>query len=746
MSEWSQVLKRTLRVLARPADVDPFRRARVRQIRRLCQAGSMGVRTGFRSSVVVAVGAISLLAACTGSPSPSATSSIGSGSSAQLSLAGDPVPQMHPPVELGPQGGRVEHAGVVVEVLPGAVPDGAHFRVSSADPIGKVTRGAVSENFGPPVQVEHPTEIGKPIHLEWDVSGLTAEQRSSLVLVRWDPELGVWNSATERVVLNGLVLSVDVTKFSIVDWVSDGAASISQTVGQWSGKRSEAPSCSGSPLPAWVTNTVRPDADQPAMPIRTCTEPDKNGVLTVRVANNRPYTQALDLVQGRRYAWTWAGEQDLTVAGIIRDTVNGLMSDEKSLIIAPTRAAAVGLARPQEPGTARLTIRARTTVATVAEDILVYLLANVVGLDSVGGFDSEAINHFAQTIYDCGGKQVLKSREVVGADAFQKILETVKSCAESDTVAAAIEQVARAQIAKGGRVAQSAIQTNRLLKEVLGKLGLYLTVVDFASYTAEMSSSAAIGDVEINVFGTGTPQALGTWKASCVNVATDSASLYKNLALQDAFSNKGKELWQFPTWKASSVKAVKPLAACSPAHIESVAGDVEDTWADKKASAIVAASIRALGGNTTSSTDVTPTDLLTAMVPEDCDNVPAQRLVRGKAKGEPGEGWLNSPHLAVDLAGIGYKQQLASYGCTAGGVGWPEVLILIGRSGQLLASYDLGMIGKQEHATVYAIKAADNAAVVSWRSYEGAGYDIHSYRSRVSLTDGNLHLTTRRTG
>jgi len=193
---------------------------------------------------------------------------------------------------------------------------------------------------------------------------------------------------------------------------------------------------------------------------------------------------------------------------------------------------------------------------------------------------------------------VLKSRDVVGADTFAKVLETVKSCSESGQVATAIEAAFRAQIAGGGAGEANAIKTNRILKGALGKLGLYLTVADFSSYTAELASSGAIGDVKISVFGTGTPPALGAWTASCTKPGKDSTALYKNLALQDAyFTRQSEELSEIPTWGRDAAKAVKPLAKCQASHLESVARDVETTWADTKAAAVVAARIRALASD-----------------------------------------------------------------------------------------------------------------------------------------------------
>ncbi|HHU38570.1 MAG TPA: hypothetical protein GXZ45_04715 [Propionibacterium sp.] len=531
---------------------------------------------------------------CTGSPPPEAPEP----QPVQFSEAGDPIPHVPDLEAIGPEGGRVE-GEAVVEVSPGVVPDGHEFRVGVGEPLGPID-DVTTEEFGAPVLVEHDADLQAPIRLSWDVSHLTEEQRAGLVLVRWDAEHAVWVVAPTRGTLEGETFAADVSEFSFVTWVSGGAASISQTVGEWSGKRAEAPTCSGDPLPGWVRNVVRPDEDQPAMPIRTCTEPDKNDVLTVRVANNRPYTQALQLTDGDRYAWTWAGDEDFTVAGIVRDTVNKAMSGEKTLVMAPARATAVGLARPAMAGETRLTMDASPTVATVGADVLIAVLGTVFNLDNVGGFDSAALNAFVQSVYDCGGSQLLKSRDAAGSDTFGKVLETVKSCGESDAVRSAIEDVLRGQVAQGGESAQKALKTNRALHSVLGKLGVYLTVTEFASYTAELTSSGAIGDVRVSVYGTGASAALGAWKPTCQDPDADSGMLFKNLAVRDEFRDTSREYWQFPTWESSSRTAVEPLKACSADHIGAVADNVEETWGDKKAAAVVATSIRALaGGGTT---------------------------------------------------------------------------------------------------------------------------------------------------
>lgn len=94
----------------------------------------------------------------------------------------------------------------------------------------------------------------------------------------------------------------------------------------------------------------------------------------------------------------------------------------------------------------------------------------------------------------------------------------------------------------------------------------------------------------------------------------------------------------------------------------------------------------------------------------------------------------------VDLAGLGYEQGLVSYLCTAGGVSWPEHLLLVGCGGTLLDPYDLGDIGQKEHANIDAMTIGDRKAVSDWSAYEGAGFFTITYRRVVTFEDGKLHL------
>lgn len=87
-------------------------------------------------------------------------------------------------------------------------------------------------------------------------------------------------------------------------------------------------------------------------------------------------------------------------------------------------------------------------------------------------------------------------------------------------------------------------------------------------------------------------------------------------------------------------------------------------------------SARTVNVYTKAEQQVSATTLKTAEVPADCQ-LPAQRLRNNKTtQGSPGQGSLVHTVGYGDLARLGYKQALTAYLCSAGGVSWPEDLVL----------------------------------------------------------------------
>lgn len=134
--------------------------------------------------------------------------------------------------------------------------------------------------------------------------------------------------------------------------------------------------------------------------------------------------------------------------------------------------------------------------------------------------------------------------------------------------------------------------------------------------------------------------------------------------------------------------------------------------------------------------------LMSAEVPANC-KLPRQRLVRGRTRlGSPGGGGIRLRTVAYgDLAKLGYDQALSVYECSAGGVSWPNTIVLIGVGGDLLGSFDLGDIGRNEHAEVERVTMSHGKGTVTWSSYEGSGdFDWVDHVSEVTFDRGGLSV------
>jgi hypothetical protein len=141
---------------------------------------------------------------------------------------------------------------------------------------------------------------------------------------------------------------------------------------------------------------------------------------------------------------------------------------------------------------------------------------------------------------------------------------------------------------------------------------------------------------------------------------------------------------------------------------------------------------------------MTISDLRHAVVPAYCD-MPRQRLHGGETAERflPRQGWIDyrrdSRPIYAHLRDQG-RNVVAAYICTAGGVGWPSVIVAYSNQGRLIDALRLSRFGHQEHADVTNWRARGHSVRMRWTSYEGAGYDRHRYHSRVTLEGGRLAL------
>jgi hypothetical protein len=137
-------------------------------------------------------------------------------------------------------------------------------------------------------------------------------------------------------------------------------------------------------------------------------------------------------------------------------------------------------------------------------------------------------------------------------------------------------------------------------------------------------------------------------------------------------------------------------------------------------------------------------DLRHSVVPAYC-YMPRQRLHHNKTarKYLPRQGSINfrqPGHPIFAHLRPGRPDLLAVYDCTAGGVGWPQVVVAYSPHGRLLDALYLGHYGHQEHGQVTHWQAAGHNVRMRWISYDGCCFDRHRHHSRITLSQGRLAL------
>ena len=143
---------------------------------------------------------------------------------------------------------------------------------------------------------------------------------------------------------------------------------------------------------------------------------------------------------------------------------------------------------------------------------------------------------------------------------------------------------------------------------------------------------------------------------------------------------------------------------------------------------------------------VTIADLLaSAEVPARCD-MPKQTLINGATDPSfsPRSGWLilddGVGPIAADLNGDGNQELVVRFGCTAGGVGWPELLLVYTPGPRLLGYVDLAEFSQREHSYVTSWSPGSGAIGVVWQSYDGAGSGIEHIQGMLTADDDHVTL------
>ena len=537
---------------------------------------------GVRFVAVVAGGVLLLVSGCTGGDEPSKAEV-----PLSLSGAGDPVPQPSgDPVTLDAEPASFSQGELAVEVEAGAVTSEATLRFGQN--LGTVD----GEVFGRPVSLEVSEPLAAPVELRWQIGELTEEQRASIVPLRWDEDLQVWavdESPDTHLRLDGDELVVVTTEFSWRAWAAD----IGQWAGERTGSRTAGPSCDGE-LPSWVTSVVDPGEGTSAAAIQVCFEPDGEDTVTVRVVNNRPFTQRLEMAEGgQQWAWTWPGEASYDVSAAVHSAARTAFDSSTSHLLPPLSETAVGIRQPEGGGSHFVAATATVDGTTFLVDMVDYLLGQV----TPGGFESPLVNEFVALVYECGGSAVLSGTDFsrVSTAALEVVASCVNEVMTSNSSYGARFDAFRVDMMASASPKRQAelVKANRFLHQLASAAHL-LEVGRLAFYFTDQLQNAYVGNLTLSISATGRPGELGNWTASCNDLSTDSNRLFRNLTLRDPFYDTTRELWEFDELEPAAEQAVAPLRDCADGHLAQLADLLPTDWADDRAATTVADRIRGL--------------------------------------------------------------------------------------------------------------------------------------------------------
>ena len=422
----------------------------------------------------------------------------------------------------------------------------------------------------------------KPITITWNVHGLSDAQRATLTLAHWDETVDAWQPSAIQPVWSGDTLTAQVTKFSFWDWITD----IGQAAGEWTGSRAGPPTCTTDPTPAWVKGTVSPSEDTSAAAVQVCFEPDKNERATVRVTNNRTFSQVMQADGIPKWAWTWDGPEDYGVAGAVYSVGHAVLDGDTSFLAATAaraghrrRSPVVAGRRPDHrhrPGQPGNRLRRRHRVPDGSGAYRRHLEGRpgaerlLAGLLRMRGRQAASREcHHAERKAD----SAVGRNTATGCGA-----ELVDPDSE---FGARFEQLSRRMIASSKMGADAAVMANRAVRRLAGYAKI-LTVGQVAFYASDQFANALVGPLTWSIRGSGQPPTLGQWTPTCSDLAKDSDALPATLHCRIKFTDTSKELWQFDGWESAAGTAVKPLTTCGTDYRGQLAAYLPTSWGDPR--------------------------------------------------------------------------------------------------------------------------------------------------------------------
>lgn len=134
------------------------------------------------------------------------------------------------------------------------------------------------------------------------------------------------------------------------------------------------------------------------------------------------------------------------------------------------------------------------------------------------------------------------------------------------------------------------------------------------------------------------------------------------------------------------------------------------------------------------------TTLKNAAIPASCGHAATTLDGYEKDFGVNGGAWLRVKQ-AINLK-MGHKSHpviVVPFGCTAGGVGWPEWLLTYSRGGRLIGSVDLARSApRQEHQTVTILRPHHGELQVRFIGTDGCCYAKTTHRGVLSFRRGKF--------
>ena len=553
---------------------------------------------------------------------------------------------------VGPSGGVVAHDGVVISVPSGALSELAEVIIR--EPLGEFG----SEVGGAVVGVEHLNPVQVPITVTWDLSHLSDFEQRTLLLVRWDDDLGDWIPQDLDYEIRDGILTAEIQEWSwyapdwaktiiktggeairkggeVIQkggekawaitkkgaiwagekaeetwtktkeytnkawiWSTDRLAELSQSVQELFGRRVAAPRCSSDPLPDWVENAG--DTGIGAAAVRVCYENGVGERIRMGVANNRTFTQIIrtDADEG----WTPApliATPAFSVEFMVQTVAHKLLSNEERLFLPALKDSHVTIARPSIGGPHYIQFWHTHNELTFLFDVGIYALSFL---------PDDKLPHRVQLIFEvffeCGLTQLVDFSASYDLSGMGRaIVNAMKRCATDITdPKSALGKEVRSRMALASGISEQEVsdyfKNDRTVARFSKAIKL-LKIAEGIGILVDLAAETAVDTLRWGVAVRGRAAALGDWDPTCSDIAGDSNRLFKNLVFQDVFGGSFEvhEVDLFDAWKRSSERAVAPLRACDVDYRSTLAEDVLSWGLDSEANRIVGDHILALSGS-----------------------------------------------------------------------------------------------------------------------------------------------------